>query len=251
MTPRAVVLDVDGTLIDSNAAHARAWVEALARVGVDVPFERVLRMIGMGGDKLLPKAVGLDPESGPGSEASKLRGEIFKSRYLDTVRPFPHARDLLERFRAAGIRLTVASSAKPDELDAMLERIGVRELIETATSGGQQPSKPDPDTVAGVLERAGVAPDQALMLGDTPYDVEAAGRAGVQIVALRCGGWDRPELDGAIAIYDDPADLLAHFDESPFAGAEPGRREPPVTAGQRDEEAHAERQAEAKAKRAR
>ncbi len=231
--PRAVILDVDGTLIDSNRAHAEAWVEALREVGVEAPVERIRKLIGMGGDKLLPRAVGLDPEQGDGRRASRRRGEIFQSKYLPEVKPFPKARELLERLHAGGLRLTVASSAKPQELQAMLDRIGVRQLIETQTSGGNQPSKPDPDTVEGVLARIGLSAEQTLMLGDTPYDVEAAGRAGVQTVAVRCGGWDVPELSGAMAIYDDPADILAHFDESPFV-RKLNRPEPPVTPRERE-----------------
>lgn len=248
--PRAVILDVDGTLVDSNVRHARAWVEALAEVGVDVPLERVRNMIGMGGDKLLPKAVGLDPQRGPGKAAAERRSAIFRTRYLPGLRAFPATRELLERFRADGLQLAIATSAKPDELQAMLERTGLDGLVGPRTTGGEAPSKPDPDTVEAVLERIGRRPEEAVMLGDTPYDVEAAGRAGVQTVAVRCGGWDAGELDGAIAVYDDPADILGNYERSVFAGEAAGATERPVEPGERREQAEREGLAEHEAKTA-
>ena len=214
----AVLLDVDGTLVDSNDAHAQAWVQVLAEFGHPVLFEQVRRLIGMGGDKLLPAVVAIPEDSDEGRRISERRREIFLTRYLPTVRPFSHARDLLARMRAEGLRLVVASSAKAEELQPLLRIAGADDLVEAATSSDDAArSKPDPDTVVAALNRAGAAPDAVLMLGDTPYDVEAATSAGVGIVALRCGGWDDEALHGALEVYDDPADLLAHYDTSAFA----------------------------------
>jgi HAD superfamily hydrolase (TIGR01509 family) len=214
---RAVILDVDGTLIDSNDAHARAWVDACGEQGYPVDFAEVRRLIGMGGDKVLPALTGLEEDSAPGKRITERRGALFRERYLAGLRPFPGARALLERFRADGLVLAVATSASQEDLKPLLEQAGVADLMDEATSSDDaEESKPDPDIVRAALERAGVAPGEALMLGDTPYDVESSGRAGVGCVALRCGGWDEHALGGAVAIYQDPAELLARYAESPF-----------------------------------
>jgi phosphoglycolate phosphatase-like HAD superfamily hydrolase len=215
---KAVLLDLDGTLVDSNDAHAKAWVEALAEAGHEVPFIRIRRLIGMGADKLLPAVAGLSAESPEGQRISERRSEIFCRRHLPGLGPFPAAATLCARMRDQGLRLVIASSAKKQELSGLLRVADVESLIEDATSGDDaEHSKPDPDIVRAALATAGCAAEEALMLGDTPYDVEAAGRAGVAIVALRCGGWDDRALAGAVAVYDDPAALLARFDDSPFA----------------------------------
>ncbi|HEY0970871.1 MAG TPA: HAD family hydrolase [Gemmatimonadales bacterium] len=217
-TPRAALLDVDGTLIDSNDAHARAWVDAFAEFGYDVPFEEVRPLVGMGGDKLVRRLVDLDTELGRGKELTGRRMEIFRERYVDHLHAFPKARELMERMRRDGLTLVIATSARQDEFEALMRSAGLDGIVDAhTTSDDADDSKPDPDIVAAALEESGCSADRAIMLGDTPYDVEAAGRAGVRVVALRCGGWGDAELEGAIAIYDDPADLLERYDGSPFA----------------------------------
>jgi phosphoglycolate phosphatase-like HAD superfamily hydrolase len=213
----AVILDVDGTLVDSNDAHAHAWVEAFRESGIAAAFEDVRRAIGMGGDKLLPAVAGLDEESEPGKTIAKRRGEIFTDKYLSRIKPFPSVRELLERFARDGYSLTVASSAKEEELKPLLERAHASDLLAATTSSDDaEESKPDPDIVQAALKRVKCKPAEAIMLGDTPYDIEAARRAGVAIVALECGGWSAPDLSGAIEVYKDPADLLQHYDTSAF-----------------------------------
>ena len=218
--PRAVLLDIDGTLIDSNDAHARSWVETFAEFGYDVSFETVRPLIGKGGDKLLAETVGVEEDSDEGKRMSKRRRERFLADYLPTLRPFPKARTLVERMRADGLTVVVATSANEDEMTPLLERAGVADLVEAATSSSDaERSKPDPDIVKAALDRGGHPARATIMLGDTPYDIEAAGRAGVAVIAFRCGGWWKDEdLAGALAIYDGPADLLAHLDRSPLAG---------------------------------
>jgi phosphoglycolate phosphatase-like HAD superfamily hydrolase len=217
---RGVILDVDGTLVDSNDAHTKAWVEALAEHGIHVPFEQVRKLIGMGGDKLLPKVAGISEETPEGKAISRRRSEIFKSRYLSHIKAFPRTRELLLRIHGDGLKLVVASSAKEDELKPLLEIAGAADLIEEKTSSDDaENSKPDPDIIKAALDGAGFSAAEAVMLGDTPYDIEAATRAGVKVIAFRCGGWDDAHLAGAIAIYDGPADLLAHYDESPLRKA--------------------------------
>ena len=216
----AVILDVDGTLVDSNDAHARAWVDAFTALGVPVSYEKVRRSIGMGGDKLMPLVSGIEEGSHLGAQIAGRRGEIFRSTYLPTIRPFPGTRELIQRFLDEGLVLAVASSAQKDELGPLLERAGVEDLIRTRTSSDDADnSKPDPDIVTAALKRTGVPAGEAIMLGDTPYDVEAATRAGIGIVGVASGGWPPEALAGALAVYRDPADLLARYAESPFAVA--------------------------------
>jgi HAD superfamily hydrolase (TIGR01509 family) len=214
---RGVILDVDGTLVDSNDAHARAWVEALAEHGIRVAFEKVRPLIGMGGDKLLPEVSAIKAETPEGERISKRRSEIFKERYLPKLKAFPSTRELLLRMRDDGLKLVVASSAKEDELNPLLKIAGADDLIEERTSSDDaENSKPDPDIVKAALSSSGLAPSDVVMLGDTPYDIESASRAGVRVVAVRSGGWADEDLSGAIAIFDDPADLLARYESSPL-----------------------------------
>jgi len=218
---RPALLDVDGTLIDSNDGHARAWVGALRAHGYVVPFEQVRPLIGMGGDKLLPALTGLDPESAEAERIGETRSELFLEEELRSLQPTRGARSLLEHLLGVGFELVVATSAKDDEVRALLEQAGVSDLIQLASSADDaERSKPDPDIVQAALRLSGSQAAHSAMLGDTPYDVEAAARARVPAIALRCGGWwDDAALARAKALYDDPADLLAHFDDSPLARA--------------------------------
>jgi HAD superfamily hydrolase (TIGR01509 family) len=211
---RAVILDMDGTLIDSNAAHVRAWVEALREHGIDVSDKDIWPFVGMGGDNLLPAAVGIDKETPEGKAISERRGEIYKAQ-VPRLRPFPGIRPLLERMKENGLRLIVASSSPPDELKKGLEIAGVADLVEDSASAGDvESSKPDPDVVRAALDRLKIPAEEVVMLGDTPYDIQAAGKVGVGVIAFRCGGFRDEDLRGALALYDGPADLLEHYDRS-------------------------------------
>jgi HAD superfamily hydrolase (TIGR01509 family) len=210
---RGVLLDVDGTLLDSNDAHAQSWVEIFRRHDFDIPFERVRPLIGKGGDKLLPELTGIGAESPLGKQLSDERSSLFVEKYLPALEPTRGARLLLEKLRAKGLRLVIATSSNEKELQALLRQAEVADLIERATSSADGASKPDPDIVRAALNEGRLASHETVMVGDTPYDIEAAGRSGVKTVALRCGGWwDDTALSGAIAIYDDPAALAADFD---------------------------------------
>ena len=217
---RAVLLDVDGTLIDSNDQHAESWAEVLKANGHPVSFEEIRRLIGMGGDKLLSTTVQIDEESDEGKRISEERSELFKERYLPHLKAFPGVKELLARMHDQGLRLAVASSAREDELKTLLELAGATDLIEAQASSSEvENSKPDPDLVQTALAKLDCPAEEVLMLGDTPYDIEAAGKAGVGVIALRCGGWRDADLQGAVAIYTDAADLLAQYDRSPLAAA--------------------------------
>jgi HAD superfamily hydrolase (TIGR01509 family) len=214
---KGVLFDVDGTLVNSNDAHARAWIEAMRERGLDVPFRTVRAAIGMGGDKLLPSVAGIDADSPLGRLLSERRGHVFRTQFLPALEPFSQARGLLGALRAKGLKLAVASSAERSELEALLAIAQVTDLLETATSSSDaEHSKPDPDIVGAALRGLDLAPEQVIMVGDTPYDIEAASRAGVGTIALRCGGKSDHDLLGALAIYDDPADLLSHLHSAPL-----------------------------------
>jgi len=214
---KAVLLDVDGTLIDSNDAHAQAWLEAFERCGYRTTFEQVRELIGKGGDKLIPEVTRLPADSEEGKRVSKERSVIFDRSYLPQLRAFPQAEALLQRLHDSGLQLVVASSAKSAELRPLLDLCNAWPLVSHQTSSDDAAhSKPDPDIIQVALRKAQCAPSEALMLGDTPYDVEAAAKAGVRAVALRSGGHPDAALSRAVAIYDDVADLLACFDSSPF-----------------------------------
>jgi HAD superfamily hydrolase (TIGR01509 family) len=175
-------------------------------------------LLGMGGDKLLPTVVpGLSEQEGMGQRIAQRRREVFLSTYVQTLRPAPGSRDLVRHLADMGLRLVVASSAKREELAALLQAAQVADLLtETTTSDDADDSKPAPDIVQVALRKLGMPPTDAVMLGDTPYDIESAGKAGVRTIAFRCGGSDDTRLRGACAIFDDPADLLAHYVSSPL-----------------------------------
>jgi HAD superfamily hydrolase (TIGR01509 family) len=221
---RAVIFDVDGTLVDSNDAHAQVWVNALAVHGRRVEFSRVRPLIGMGGDKLLPKVAGIDVDSPEGQAIDATRREIFERDFLPHLQPTRGARQLLEWLRDQRMTLVVATSAQAAELDALLRVADAQKFFEATTSSDDADrSKPDPDIVKAALGRTGCPATEAIMIGDTPYDIEAARRAGVDVIALRSGGWNDSGLAGAAAIYSDPADLLERYDFSPFAVPAPLR----------------------------
>jgi HAD superfamily hydrolase (TIGR01509 family) len=215
---RAVLFDVDGTLLDSNDAHARSWLDVLRGHGKDVPLDLVRSKIGMGGDKLLMQLAGIDSESLEGKLLADRRTALFKAYYLPNLGPLPGARQLVERLRLRGFACAVVTSAGGAELADLLREAAVANLFDLlVTSDDVDRSKPDPDLVQAALEKLAVGPREAVLIGDTPYDIASAARAGVSTIALRSGGWKDRDLQGAIAIYDHPADLLSRLNESPLA----------------------------------
>jgi beta-phosphoglucomutase-like phosphatase (HAD superfamily) len=216
---RAVLFDIDGTLLDSNDAHAHAWLDSLRGHGISVPFERVRSKIGMGGDKLLVEIAGLEPDSVSGRSITERRSAILKAHYLADLGPFHGSRMLVDRLRSRGLTCAAVSSSTQTDILDLLREAGVADLMDLVVSNDDADrSKPDPDLVELALERIGVEPEEAIMIGDTPYDIEAGQRAGVRVIALRCGGgWSDKDLSEAVAIYDDPAALSAQLDSSPLA----------------------------------
>jgi HAD superfamily hydrolase (TIGR01509 family) len=215
---KAVLFDVDGTLVDSNDAHADAWVNAFREHGVNVDWLKVRRSIGMGGDKLMPAVSGISEASPQGEAIAKERGKIFKRDFLPRIKPFRNASRLVATIKDRGFIAVAASSAAKDELTPLLKIAGAEWLMDAQTSSDDaEESKPEPDIILAALKRAGASADEAIMIGDTPFDVEAARRAGVKVIGFRSGGWGDADLDGAIAIYDGPWDLLARLEDSALA----------------------------------
>ncbi len=211
--PPAILFDVDGTLLDSNGEHAASWSDASREFGFDRDADFFRPLIGMGSDRVLPL---IDPSlseaGGLGRELAQRCESIYSSRYFASVAPTRGARALVLRFRDEGWTRAVATSGSAEGLEAALERIGITGLIDhVATSKDARTTKPAPDIVLAALERAKSDPNDALLLGDTPYDIEAAAAAGVRAVALRAGGWPDDRLRGAAHIYDDPQDMLERF----------------------------------------
>jgi HAD superfamily hydrolase (TIGR01509 family) len=213
---RAVLLDIDGTLVDSNDAHALSWAETLSAFGHPVSFDEARRKVGEGGDKMLAQLAGLDECAPHAREILEARKLAF-GKLLPDIRPFDGSRELVLALRARGLRIVVATSAAAEEAGPLLRIAQVDDLLDARTSADDAPrSKPDPDIVSAAIRRSGVPPHACAMIGDTPYDVLAAHRAGARVVALRCGGWSDAELAEADAIYDGPRDLCAHLSSSLF-----------------------------------
>lgn len=221
MAIKGVLLDIDGTLLLSNDAHAQAWVEAFAAYGYnEVKFEDVRPLIGMGGDQVVPQMVPeLSGKEGVGKQIADRRKDLIIEKFSSNLAPTPGSRELVQRLKQDGFKLVVATSATSQEVSSLLKAAGVEDLLgemPTTTSSDAESSKPEPDLVQAALSKGQLQPEQAIMLGDTPYDIEAAAAAGVGAIAFRCGGFDETQLSGALAIYDDPADLLKHYAQSPL-----------------------------------
>ena len=217
---RAVIFDLDGTLVDSNDLHAEAWQETFRRYGKEIPYEDLRRQIGKGGDQYLPVFLNEREMQEIGPEVEKFRADLFKQKYLARVRPFPKVRALFQRLRDEGKRVALGSSGNNDEVTHYAELANIGELFETQTTKSDvDHSKPRPDVFLSALNLLGTPADETIVIGDTPYDVQAAKKASLQTIGLRCGGFPEDELraSGAIAIYDDPADLLQSYHRSPLA----------------------------------
>jgi len=212
---RGVLLDIDGTLVRSNDEHAQAWSDALRHFGYEVPWMQIRRWIGMGGDKILRRVdEKLNDAENPGAAITALRQEIFLREYLGRLTPQPGARELLEYFKEHSLQRVAATSANRAELGAILKAGGIADEIDLATtSDDAERSKPDADIIESALGKSKLSRDETFYLGDTPYDVEAAHKAGMPVVALLCGGWGASDLSAAEATYETPADFLRHFSE--------------------------------------
>ena len=214
---KAVIFDVDGTLIDSNDFHAEAWRKAFEKYGKDIPLEKIRSQIGKGADTLLPEFLSEKEIEEFGDELAEKRGEIFKDEYLERVKPFQKVRELFEKLKAAGKKLALASSSKKDEVEEYKKIANIEDLVEKETSTDDaESSKPEPDIFEAALKLLGnPEKDEVIVVGDTPYDAEAAKKAGIKTIGVLCGGFPKEELEkaGCVEIYKDPADLLANLED--------------------------------------
>ena len=216
---RAALFDVDGTLVDTNDLHTAAWRAAFLHFGHDFPLTAIREQVGKGGDNLIPALL---PESGEDlrEEIDAFRGELFKRDYLPRAVPFPGVRALFERLVEDGVRIVLASSSSGTEVDFHLNLIGCSDLVSAVTTRDDvESSKPCPDIFAAALAKvAPVRTEEAIVVGDTPWDVKAASRAGLRTLAFRSGGFEEAQLRdaGAAFVYDGAHDLLARYDSSPF-----------------------------------
>ena len=221
MKHEAIIFDIDGTLLDSVDFHAEAWRQAFLHFGRDIPFADLRSQIGKGGDQLLPEFLSEREVDLVGKVIEKTRGEIFKREFLERVRPFLGVKALFERIRRDGLKIALASSSKQQEVAHYAKLLDIEDLIETGTSTDDaKKSKPEPDIFEAALEKLGdPAARKCVVIGDTPYDAEAAKKAGIKTIGVLCGGFPVEDLKkaGAVAIFQDPEDLLRRYDESPLA----------------------------------
>jgi len=217
----AILFDLDGTLVDSNDLHVLAWEQAFADIGVTLDRQAIHDQIGKGTDMFVP-ALLPDADEALQEKLGEAHGDLFKRRYLEKVKPFAGAHDLLARVHAAGLQVVLASSASTQELEHYTRLLKAEDLVGPTTSADDvERTKPAPDIFATALKTlAPIGPGETIVVGDTPYDMEAAAKCGIVAVAVRSGKFPDQALRdaGAARIYDDVAALLAHYDGSPLAG---------------------------------
>ena len=220
---KAVLFDIDGTLLDSVDLHAESWVRAFAHFGVEADFREVRGHIGEGADHLLPAFLPNGTSRERMKEIEDYRSHLFKKDYLPKVRPFPKVKELFERIKEDGRKVALASSCTEDEIGEYENIAAISDMVDCeSTSDDAQASKPAPDIFLKAVERvAPITAQECIIVGDTHYDGEAARRAGIPFIGVLCGGSSELQLReaGAVAIYKDPADLLAHYSTSPICQA--------------------------------
>lgn len=221
MKYQAAIFDIDGTLLDSVDLHAEAWRQVFLQHERDIPFEQIRSQIGKGGDQLLPVFFSEEELEKFGKAMESERTKLFKKEFLPKVKPFSGVRPLFERLIEDGYKIALASSATKEECKHYAKLLGIDDLIDTGTSTDDaEKSKPHPDIFQAAVEKlSGVPTGTCLVIGDTPYDAEAAAKIGIKTVGLLCGGFPEADLRraGAVAVFQGPQDLLTRYDESPFA----------------------------------
>jgi HAD superfamily hydrolase (TIGR01549 family) len=218
---KAVIFDLDGTLVDSNELHVASWDRAFRHFGKRFSLEELRRHIGKGSDQYLPEFLNEEEMKRFGKELDEYRSELFTKEYLPRVKPFPKVRELFERIKRDGKRIALATSSKKSESKIYKKLLQIEDLIDAETNASDaEKTKPCPDIFQAALHKLGdPPPNEVIVVGDTRYDVEAALKIGLKTTGLLCGGSTEKTLRdaGAIAIYRDPADLLEHYNESPIA----------------------------------
>jgi HAD superfamily hydrolase (TIGR01509 family) len=215
----AVIFDIDGTLVDSVDLHALAWQEALVHFGKDIAFKEVRDQIGKGGDEILPMYFSEEELEELGEKIKTYRGDQFKSRYISSVRAFPKVRQLFEQVKSEGKKIALGSSAHKDELEHYVKLANIGDLIDVKTCADDaERSKPHPDIFSAALSKLDVKPEAAMVIGDSPFDAEAARKLNIPTIGFLCGGFSPDSLKkaSAIALYGGPDDLLAKYRRSPL-----------------------------------
>ena len=210
---KGAIFDIDGTLVDSNDIHARCWIEAFAHFDKTIPYDVMRHQIGKGGDLLVPDLLTAKEMQRFGEELKEFRGYLFKRKYMETIEPFPRIRDQLEALAKLGVKLALASSANPEEVEYYTRRLGVEKLLEGATSKRDAKfSKPSPEIFEAALDRVGTDPLRTLVVGDTPYDILAAHRCALPIAAVLSGGFERELLAKAEFLFENVEELVRKID---------------------------------------
>lgn len=219
---KAVIFDIDGTLIDSVDQHAEAWQRAFREFGREIEFYELRRQVGKGGDTYLPIFLNEREIEDFGEAVTERRGEILKKEFLSGIKPFPGVRGLFERIKADGKKIALASSANADELEEYKKIANIVDLIEEETSADDaEHSKPYPDIFEAALKKLkNINADEAIIIGDTAYDIQAAKAANVKSIGVLTGGWTKSELlrTGTTEVYKDVAQILEDYKDSPLAG---------------------------------
>lgn len=220
---KAIIFDLDGTLVDSNELHVRSWQETFRHFGKEIPTEALRREIGKGPDQYLPVFLDEEELDMRGKEIEEFRSDLYKEKYLPEVEGFPQVRELFERIKSDKKRIVLASSGGGEEMRLYKKLTDIEDLVDDEISGDDiEKTKPCPDIFEAALERLdGCSTGEVTVIGDTPYDAQAAAKIHIATIGMLCGGFDEETLreSGATAIYRDPADLLTQYDDSPIVGA--------------------------------
>ncbi len=209
----AVIFDMDGTLIDSNDLHARAWRDAFLDYGVTFELDTIRMQIGKGGDLLVPDLLNAKQMISFGSEIEDYRKKLFRDRYRQRIKPFPGIPENFARLREKDIRLVIATSSNKEDLSFYIDLLGVEDLLDDATSADDvEMSKPAPDVFSAALHKLGTRQARTLVVGDTPYDILAAHRSSLPVAAVRCGGFPETALEKAELRFDDVPDLVQNLE---------------------------------------
>jgi HAD superfamily hydrolase (TIGR01509 family) len=218
--PPVAILDIDGTLVDTNYHHAVAWYRAFRQHGIVLPIWKIHTHIGMGGDQLVASLTSEEVDESIGDDIRSAEKALYMA-LIDEVAPVSEAREFVADLKQRGHTVVLASSAKEDEVEHYLDLLDARGLADSwTTSADVESTKPQPDLVRAALDKAGAEPDGAVMVGDTPWDIKAADAADVPCVAVITGGFSRAELEhaGAVAVFESVADLRSSLDETPLGG---------------------------------
>ena len=210
---QGILFDIDGTLVDSNDIHARCWIEAFAHFGKQLDFEIVRHQIGKGGDLLVPDLLNAKEMRRFGEQLKKYRSEIYKKKFMRNVKPFPDVSNRLRELDRRGVKIALASSANPDEVQYYIDLLGIGDLIEASTSKKDaEISKPSPEIFDAALHELGTDPEFTLVVGDTPYDILAAHRAALPVAAVLSGGFERELLSKAEFLFEDMEEMVRKID---------------------------------------